>query len=568
MGYLRRVDSDPSKGERIDVVADSSRLGRQTDCEIVLNNGAVSREHARIIRDKDRFYIEDLNSRNGTYVNSTQVTARTLLHNSDRIRICDMEFIFFDEGSQMQTLHPDQAEVLKAASDAIMSDEDVCDDAFKIKSSISMKGGLGLSSAVLPQRASAEVKLRALIDIARNLGSDVEQVLPQLLDNLLRIFPSADTAYILLNDTQSKQLQLRAFRYRDPNSREPLRISRTILEKVIHTKNAILSDDVANDSRFDPSESIINFSISSIMAAPIMDYSQEEVLGVIQLDTRTAGKAFSLEDLDLLVSVSYQIAVTYQNALMQGVVVLEKIIERDMELANRVQRALLPTEPPIVPRYGFFDFYQPARYLGGDYYDYIPLPDGRVVLTLGDVSGKGIAASLFMSKLGVEVRAGLLFERDLCKTIKRLNNIYTDDRWENRFITFFFGVLEPDTNTVRFFNAGHVPPILCDGHGGVKTVGEDLISLPLGVDPDSEFEETMLTIEDGQTLVVISDGLTDAMNANGEYLGMNGVLDYLRHVSIIPVPDFGSNLINAVHSFAGRTPQTDDQSMLILGRRD
>jgi hypothetical protein len=339
MGYLRRVDSDPSKGECIDIIADSSRLGRQQNCEIVLNNGAVSREHARIIRDKDRFYIEDLNSRNGTYVNSIQITSKTLLHNFDRIRVCDMEYIFFDEGSQMQVLHPEQVEVLKAASDAIMCEEDVSDNAFKIKSSISMKGGLGLSSTIIPQRASAEVKLRALIDIARNLGSDVEQVLPQLLGNLLRIFPSADTACILLNDTQSKQLQLRAFRYRDPNSREPLRISRTILEKVIHTKNAILSDDVANDSRFDPSESVINFNISSIMAAPIMDYSREEVLGVIQLDTRIAGKAFSIEDLDLLVSVSYQIAVTYQNTLMQGVVVLEKIIERDMALANRVQKA-------------------------------------------------------------------------------------------------------------------------------------------------------------------------------------------------------------------------------------
>ncbi|HBT78482.1 MAG TPA: protein serine phosphatase [Planctomycetaceae bacterium] len=567
MAYLRRIESDSKKGALIEIIADSSRLGRHPGCEIVLDNNAVSREHARLIRDQNDYHIEDLHSRNGTYVNDELITRRVKLKNGDAIRICDMRFLFFDEPGMLDS---SQFNAMHLAGRATLSDEsNPASDSYTIKSSIRMDNGKGLlpSGPVEMPRANAEIKLRALIDIGRNLGAQVDQVLPQLLNNLLRIFLQADCAYIILSDKQTKRLELKAFKHRDPKNRESYRISRTILEKVVFSKAAILSDDVANDSRFDPSESIINYSIYSIMAAPIMDYDQAEVLGVIQVDSRTGGKKFSYEDLDLLVSVAYQIAVTYQNAMMQDAVVAEKLLERDLAMAHRVQMSLLPLERPSIPGYGFFDHYKPAQYLGGDYYDYIPLPDGRLALALGDVSGKGVAASLFMSKLCSEVRTGLLIEPTFADTMKRLNRIYADERWENRFITFFFGILDPNRNTLTFFNAGHVPPILCDGNGSAVTLAEDKIGLPLGVAEGSEYEEHTITIEEGRTVVVISDGLTDAMNVSEKYFGMEGVLKHLRRSTTASVEDFGANLINAVNSFAGRTPQTDDQSVLIFGRR-
>jgi serine phosphatase RsbU (regulator of sigma subunit) len=292
------------------------------------------------------------------------------------------------------------------------------------------------------------------------------------------------------------------------------------------------------------------------------------VLGVIQVDARSTGRKFTYEDLDLLVSLAYQVAVSYQNAKLHEIALTEKILEREMNIANTVQRGLLPLAPPNIPNYGFYDFYRPAKYLGGDYYDYIMLPDGRLVFALGDVSGKGVAASLLMAKLSAEVRSGLIIESTFEATVQRLNRVFCEPRWDNRFITFFFGVLNPATNEIVFHNAGHVPPILVSPDGTVDMLGEPKIGLPLGVMDDTEYPESSFVIQNGQTLVIISDGITDAMNSQGQYFTTEGVLNYLKKVRTESVLEFGKNLINAIHSFAGREPQSDDQSLIVLGRRD
>ena len=553
MAFLRTPENSVLDKKIFTIPSVSSRVGRYPDCEIFLDHAGVSREHARITLDKNGYYLEDLKSRNGTFHNGVPVTQPVLLHEGDVIRFCDLELIFSAE-------EPDRLERSAKAREALVF-EDADDDSITVKSQIKLGDKPMLTSA------NAAVKLQAMIDIGRNLGAAVDDVLEQLSENLLTIFPQADCVFILLNDKQTGRLDLRKHLHRNPNNYEHVRISRTILEKVAHSKAAILSEDVANDSRFEPSESIVNYNIYSIMAAPIMDYDKTEVLGVIQVDTRSRGQKFTYEDLDLLVSLAYQIAVSYQNAMLQELAIEEQVMEREMNIARKVQIGLLPTEPPKVAGYEFFDYYKPARHLGGDYYDYIPLPDGRLVFTLGDVSGKGVSAALLMAKLSSEVRYGLLIEPSLSKTVKRLNRSFSESRWDNRFITFFFGVLNPKTHEIRFFNAGHMPPILVSPNGTAQMLGEENIGLPLGVVEDSEYEECSLTIENGQNLVILSDGITDAANAQEQYFTMRGVLDHVRQSRTPTVVEFGQNLINAVQSFAGRAPQTDDQSLLVVGRR-
>jgi len=302
------------------------------------------------------------------------------------------------------------------------------------------------------------------------------------------------------------------------------------------------------------------------MAVPIMDYDQAEVLGVIQVDARSRGQKFTHEDLDLLVSLAYQVAVCYQNARLHEIAISEKIMEREMNIANTVQRGLLPQSPPVISNYEFFDFYRPAKYLGGDYYDYIVLADGRLVFALGDVSGKGVAASLLMAKLSAEVRGGLIIEPTIADAMQRLNRIFCEPRWDNRFVTFFFGILDPVTHEICFHNAGHIPPILLSPDGKTEMLGESCIGLPLGVMDDTEYPEIRFTIQCGQKLIILSDGITDAMNAQGDYFSLNGVLKFISGSTAGSAEEFGERLVSAVHSFSGRTPQTDDQSLLIVGR--
>ncbi|MDR1054132.1 MAG: SpoIIE family protein phosphatase, partial [Planctomycetaceae bacterium] len=545
MAFLRTRSQDVADQEIFKITADSVVIGRNKECHISLVHNGVSREHAKITFEQNSYFLEDLKSRNGTFVNGTQLTEKTPLHDGDVVRFCDAEFLFFAGEPSNSAREPAAAPVADLNMVKEMGDDE--SNTFEIKSKIQL-----LDKKPILTSANASIKLQAMIDIGRNLGADVNHVLPQLVNNLLKIFLQADCAYILLNDDQTGRLELKAFQYRDPDNQESFRISRTILEKVATSKAAILSDDVANDSRFEISDSIVNYNISSIMAAPIMDYDNSEVLGVVQVDSRSARSRFTYEDLDLLVSVAYQVAVSYQNAKLHEIAINERILEREMNIANTVQRGLLPLGRPEIENYGFFDFYQPAKYLGGDYYDYILLPDGRLVFTLGDVSGKGAAASLLMAKLSAEVRSGLIIEKTFGDTIGRLNRVFSEPRWDNRFITFFFGVLNPKTNEIVFHNAGHIPPILVSPDGTAEMLGESIIGLPLGIMDDTEYPESSFTINTGQKLVIISDGITDAMNAQEQYFTLEGVLNYLRKSPQVNTDEFGKNLMTAVHSFSGR----------------
>jgi serine phosphatase RsbU (regulator of sigma subunit)/pSer/pThr/pTyr-binding forkhead associated (FHA) protein len=569
MAFLQTRDSSVIARKTFPLEGAAVRVGRTADSEIPLDHHGISRDHAIITHEGEMgYYITDCDSRNGTFINGRAIKEKTKLTDGDLLRFCDLELVFFeDDHPSRDLLQLPPSEIRKQQNEAQVSRIIVADsgpnEGYIVKSKIPLdEKRPALTSA------KASVKLRAMIDISRNLGAAVDQVLPQIVENLLKIFLQADCAYILLHDEQTQRLELKAFLHRDPSNHESFRISRSILEKVSQTKAAILSDDVANDSRFEPTDSIISYNICSIMAVPIMDYDQSEVLGVIQVDARSRGQKFTYEDLDLLVSLAYQVAVSYQNARLHEIAISEKVMEQEMNIANTVQRGLLPQSLPVIANYGFFDFYRPAKYLGGDYYDYIPLADGRLVFALGDVSGKGVAASLLMAKLSAEVRGGLIIEPTFTSMVQRLNRIFCDQRWDNRFVTFFFGILDPSTHEICFHNAGHIPPILVSPDGKAEMLGENIIGLPLGVMEDTEYPEIRFSIQKGQKLVVLSDGITDAMNAKGDYFAISGVLKHVSGSRVDSVEEFGERLISAVHSFAGRTPQTDDQSLVIVGRRE
>ena len=568
MAYLRTRDSSVIGNKTFPLQDTIVRIGRTSSNTITLDHHGISREHAIITLEDTGYFITDLGSRNGTYVNGHRIQEKTKLVDGDYLRFCDLELNFFEHSHPSDTIRqPAESDIRKRQSETQISRVVLADtepgEGYSIKSKIKLDEKRPILTS-----AKAAVKLKAMIDIGRNLGAAVDQVLPQLVGNLLKIFPQADCAYILLHDTQTQRLELKAFLHRDPNNQESFHISRSILEKVFNGRAAVLSDDVPNDSRFEPSDSIISYNICSIMAVPIMDYDQAEVLGVIQVDARSRGQKFTHEDLDLLVSLAYQVAVSYQNATLHEAVIAEKVMEREMNIANTVQRGLLPQSSPVIHNYQFFDFYRPAKYLGGDYYDYIMLADGRLVFALGDVSGKGVAASLLMAKLSAEVRGGLIIEPTFACTMQRLNRIFCESRWDNRFVTFFFGVLNPATHEICFHNAGQIPPILVSPDGTTEMLGESNIGLPLGVMEDTEYPESRFTMQCGQKLVILSDGITDAMDARGNYLTLTGVLKHISSSTVDSVTEFGERLINAVHSFSGRTSQTDDQSIIVVGRTD
>ena len=295
----------------------------------------------------------------------------------------------------------------------------------------------------------------------------------------------------MLRDPQTGRLVPKAVKYRRREDTQTVRISRTIVNSVMASKEAILSADAATDARFDMAESIVDFHIRSMMCAPLIDRDGKS-LGVIQIDTLDQRNRFQQDDLDVLASVACQAAFAVENAQLHEAAMRDQALKRELAVAHEVQRGFLPSAAPRIPEYDFFEFYEPANQLGGDYYDYVELPGGRLAVVVADVSGKGISASLLMAKLSAETRYCLASEPSPAEAVGRLNRAFCDSGWEDRFVTMVLAVLDPRRHEVTIVNAGHLPPLLRRGPGRVEAVGEAETRLPLGVDHEVDYAQCIV----------------------------------------------------------------------------
>jgi serine phosphatase RsbU (regulator of sigma subunit) len=194
----------------------------------------------------------------------------------------------------------------------------------------------------------------------------------------------------------------------------PTSISRSIVDHVLGQKKAVLSQDAGNDKNLPISASIADLKIRSIMCVPLLT-PDSKALGILQLDTSDR-RQFLQDDLDVLAAVASQAAIFIQNASMHESLLKRERLERDLKIAEEVQKRFLPQAVPKVAGYEFFAHYQPTYEVGGDYYDFVALPSDRMAFALGDVSGKGVAAALMMAKFSGDTRYCMLTENSPAKT--------------------------------------------------------------------------------------------------------------------------------------------------------
>ena len=549
----------PDAGQTHALVGDSIVLGRHPECSIVLDAGAVSRQHARIVKVGDDYLVEDMNSRNGTHVNDERIEGRVKLSEGDVLKICDLTFTFH-LGAPGDAARPRNPETAQEA--VVMVD----DAKLSVTSTIRSKLEVSMGSSGLRVSVNPEVKLRALLEIGRNLGGAVRlsDVLAKLLDNLFAIFIQADRGFIVLKDARSGRLIPKAVKHRREGATEAIRISRTILHEAVSGKEAILSADAATDERFEMSESIVDFHIHSMMCAPLIG-SDGEVLGVIQVDTRDQRRRFGRDDLDVLASVACQAAVAVENTQLHEIALHGELMRRELALAHKVQQGLLPATPPQLEGYEFFDFYEPAQQLGGDYFDYIPLQGGTLASALADVSGKGISAALLMARLSAEVRYCLASFADPAAAMERLNAVFCESRWEDRFVTMVLAVLDPLRHEMSIVNAGHLAPLLRHASGKVEAVGQEAGGLPLGVEGESRYEPFRVSLAPGDSLVLYTDGLPDAASADGQYYGGDRIQAQLEKEAAHAAA-LCQRLLSDIRRFVGNRPQSDDMCLTCIRR--
>jgi serine phosphatase RsbU (regulator of sigma subunit) len=572
---LLKSPGGATPGERIKLDSEPVVIGRDSEvCQLVIPNHAVSRRHAQVVLDNGQFYIEDLKSRNHTYLNNKEVTVRTPLKDDDRLKICDFLFRFQDETSaRLDPIRqggtapvPLPPEMKREMAEPEVEEPDR-------SSTIETMGRVSPQHFLEVQPAD---RLRALLDISTALSKTLETdaLLDRVGEIVFQVFKQSDRCFIIMVDEATGQLQPKVIKTRRPSSGNE-RFSRTIVKKCIESLQSFLIEDAASDANFNLSQSIADFRIRSVMCAPLATQDGKAV-GVLQLDSQdNRTKKFNQDDLRLLIAVANQASTALENARLHEAMVTREKERQEVELAREVQRGFLPQSFPEVAGYEFYAHYGAAQLVGGDYYDFVTLPDGRVAVLLGDVAGKGVPAALLMAKLSAEGRYCVLTQPDAASAVRCLNDQLIQGGLMDRFVTLAAMILDPKTNTVSITNAGQMAPQIYRRDKGTleDAIDNNFTGLPLGVMPGYEYEMASIELGPGDSIMVFSDGVSDAMNPTGKLFQMSGVVRAVQDDSALadatPTPKtLGQQVIRAVQAHANGRAQNDDIALVCFGRID
>lgn len=527
-------------------------LGRALDCEVHIRDLTVSRRHARISRRDGRYVVEDLGSGNGTFVNEQAVTNH-ILKNKDVIRVCNARFEFEEH------MMPPDAVTMVGGRDAqphIVKTVDAAKPLFE--------DAQVLTNVTTPQellRMAECLKTIYAVSDAISTILDIDELLPEILNRIFDIFPRAERAFIMLVDENGEKLIPKAVKRRQEDNRDELRISRTILHTVVTRRHAVLSHDAMEDKRFRQGRSVANFGIRAMMAAPLV--WRGETLGAVYIDSQGVA-AFEKADLELLTGIAGQAAAALGNARLHQELLKRQRLERDLHLAERIQQSFLPRRIPEVPGYTFCARYDPAYEVGGDFYDFVRLPQGRLGIVVGDVSGKGVSAALYMARLTRDLRYFALAEADPARVLSWMNQAVIEGGQDDIFVTLIYVVLDVENQRLNIANAGHMPPVIRRADEGDVHTLDKVSGLPLGVLPDPEYSSESFDLKPGDSMMLYTDGLVEAMSPTKQMYGMERLEEILK----TGASDANAILERAVQDcqvHVADAPQFDDTTIVTLG---
>jgi serine phosphatase RsbU (regulator of sigma subunit)/pSer/pThr/pTyr-binding forkhead associated (FHA) protein len=536
-------------------------IGRHPQCDIQIEQGAVSRKHATISFKDSSYFLDDLSSRNGTFVNNERVSSTTRLYDGAKIRICDVLFEFQLNDSLNYSPRPTLPKHHVRPVDLpafIMHDEIDPKVSSQFESSINHN---------LSTRLSSDDKLKTLIKVAQTLSESLErdEVLEKILDILFELFTEADRGFIILKMPDGEIRPL-AFKTRRPLDEEHIRVSRTIVNRVMECKCPVISTDVSKDDRFDLSQSIVDFRIRSMMCAPLVN-SKDESIGVIQLDTLRSPVAFKDGDLETLATIALQGSFAIQKSDLFEEARRAREMRNDLKLAHELQQRFLPQNPPNLKCYEFASFYRAMQQVGGDYFDYIELDERHVAIVVADVVGHGIAAAMLMAKVSAESRFALATTKSASQAINKLNNKLTGLNLD-RFVTLVLCLLNTENNTVEIVNAGHMPPVIRKASDGSLTqLALEHSGLPVGIMAGFEYQSTTLTLDQGDMIVLYTDGINEAMNESGVQFTTESMIEEVSNSQVKTPQAVNKVICDSVLRHMGIQKPIDDMCLVTVGRK-
>jgi sigma-B regulation protein RsbU (phosphoserine phosphatase) len=555
-------------------------IGRSARNDLCIPDPFASRVHAEVRREGDGYLLQDLGSANGTLYNGSNVEGVIPLTAGGRIQIGETEIIFDDgtyNSSMGATMITDnsgaalpEATIALASGDRTTSGllEAIEGARTKPEETAAAVTAATAASAASAATAAATAKTSDLLALISKVGitllssANLSETLEQIASLVFEAVP-ADRCLIMMRDEGSEELRVAVARLRDRVGEVgEIRVSRNVLDEVVIRGKSVLTSDAQHDPRF-ASGTVVLQGVRSVLAVPLG--VADKVFGIIYADSPIAEGRFTEDHLKVLTTLASVAAIRVENATLIEVRLDRERLERELSLASEIQQRFQPTAPPIVPGYELQGISFPCYEIGGDYYDFIEREDGRLVIALGDVSGKGTAAALLMSSLHAAVHAQSASHDSLVATISAVNKYLAENIPANRFVTLFYAELDPASGALSFLNAGHNPPLIVHAAGTVEQLASG--GLPLGIKPDAEYREGRTQLQHGDVLCIYSDGVTEATSPTGEEFGPTRLYEVVSRNIDASAAGIRDRIESALTKFAQGTSAADDITLVIVKRQ-
>ncbi|MBM3789973.1 MAG: FHA domain-containing protein [Acidobacteria bacterium] len=518
-------------------------LGRSTDHDIVCPQMSVSRSHAEIILEGGAFFLQDLGSKHGTLVNG-QIIDRRRLADGDHIQLggATGQALTFHQGDLLQSL-------------------------------------LGISE--INSQAGVSVRdfreMGMLLQTLRTLSSIsiLDDLLSLVVDTAIKL-TGAERGFIMLKEGDG-DLSFRCPRnkFKQPLDGTSFQTSRRVPNEVFETgrRKAITDLDLSDQGDHSSTRQL---GVRSIVCVPLRYWTLREVdvssstgkidiIGVLYVDSPRRADRLTETQINAMETLATEAAMAIYNARLYKESQEKRILEEELSIAREIQQALLPAPNRQLPYVCAYSRNLPCREVGGDYFDYFELEDGRLGFAVGDVAGKGVSAALLTSVLQGIFSAQALLDLPPSQLIANVNRNLVRRGPGNRFVTLFFGVVNPE-GVCFYSNAGHNPPLIVTPDGAMRELTEG--GMVLGLFPEAEYEAGTVQLQPGDHLVLFTDGVLEARNRCGEEFGEGRLHALLKTQATSPAPAIMERILEAVESFSADTAQHDDITLMVLGYRE
>lgn len=402
-------------------------------------------------------------------------------------------------------------------------------------------------------------ELEILNELALQIGAsfDLQGIMETILGRSRRAVDAAQAVISLVEEEETQHTVVRSVASSADHAH--LRPEQKLLGWMFHHRRPLRQNDPRGADRVEgvdwPNE------VRTVLAAPLL--VRGHLRGILTVYNKRDGR-FTGDDERLLTILAAQSAQVLENARLLEQEKVLQAVQEDLRTAARIQQMLLPAAAPAFEPYQLAGRSRSAREVGGDYFDFLAVDEDRLALCLGDVSGKGVPAALLMANLQATIRGRIDGNVTPGAVVERANRLLVRSTGSNKFVTFFFAILDRRTHRLTYCNAGHNPPLLFSGNNEPRTLQEG--GAALGVIAGAPYQEGSVSFAPSDLLVVYSDGVTEAEDREEQELGVDRLIDVVRGDLPEGPHQLIETIIAAVERHADGLPRHDDITVVVAGR--